>query len=87
MRSIIDFYKQRPVVGVVVFVIGLVVAIATTSLKKGDGVILPVAFVIAIGFLVGSVVAYGQRRRRAEEDLELERAFADADADAMDPRR
>jgi hypothetical protein len=75
MRSVLDFYRARPVVGVVVFVIGLAVAVATTSLKKGDGVILPIAFVILVGLIVGSVVALGQRNRRAARDRELETAF------------
>jgi hypothetical protein len=65
MRSVLDFYRARPVVGVIIFVIGLAVAVATTSLKKGDGIILPLAFVVFIGLVVGSVVAYSQRSRRA----------------------
>jgi NhaP-type Na+/H+ or K+/H+ antiporter len=79
MRSVLDFYRARPVVGVLVFVIGLAVAVATTSLKQGDGVILPLAFVVFIGLLVGSVVAYGQRSRRAAEERELEAAFLASD--------
>jgi hypothetical protein len=75
MRSVLDFYRARPIVGVVVFVIGLLVAVATTSLKKGDGVILPIAFVILMGLIVGSVVALSQRNRRAARDRELEAAF------------
>jgi hypothetical protein len=75
MRSVLDFYRARPVVGVVVFVIGLAVAVATATLKKGDGVILPIAFVILVGLIVGSVVALGQRNRRAARDRELEAAF------------
>jgi NhaP-type Na+/H+ or K+/H+ antiporter len=75
MRSVLDFYRARPVVGVLVFLIGLAVAVGTTSLKKGDGVILPIAFVVLVGLIVGSVVAYGQRNRRAARDRELEAAF------------
>jgi NhaP-type Na+/H+ or K+/H+ antiporter len=81
MRSVLDFYRARPVVGVLVFVIGLAVAVATTSLKKGDGVILPIAFVIFIGLVVGSVVAYGQRSRRAARERELEAAFHGTDGE------
>lgn len=75
MRSVIEFYRARPVVGVLIFIIGLAVAVATTTLKKGDGIILPVAFVILIGLIVGSVVALGQRNRRAAQERELEAAF------------
>jgi NhaP-type Na+/H+ or K+/H+ antiporter len=81
MRSVLDFYRARPVVGVVVFAVGLVVAVATTSLKKGDGIILPIAFVILIGLIVGSVVAFGQRNRRAAQDRDLEAAFHAADGE------
>lgn len=71
MRSVLDFYRARPLVGVLVFVIGLAVAVATTTLKKGDGIVLPMAFVILVGLIVGSVVAIGQRRRRrADGDLD-----------------
>ncbi|WP_445150108.1 hypothetical protein [Baekduia sp. Peel2402] len=73
MRSVLDFYRARPLMGVLVFVIGLAVAVGTTTLKQGDGIILPMAFVILIGLIVGSVVAIGQRRRRA------------ADADGLQP--
>jgi NhaP-type Na+/H+ or K+/H+ antiporter len=82
MRSVLDFYRARPVVGVIVFVVGLAVAVATTSLKKGDGVILPLAFVIFAGLIVGSVVAYGQRSRRATQERELETAFHGTDGEA-----
>jgi NhaP-type Na+/H+ or K+/H+ antiporter len=81
VRSVLDFYRARPVVGVIVFVIGLAVAVATTSLKKGDGVILPLAFVIFAGLVVGSVVAYGQRSRRASRERELEAAFHATDGE------
>lgn len=81
MRSVLDFYRARPVVGVLVFVVGLAVAVGTTSLKKGDGIILPIAFVVLMGLIVGSVVAYGQRGRRASEDRELEAAFHAADGE------
>jgi NhaP-type Na+/H+ or K+/H+ antiporter len=81
MRSVLDFYRARPVVGVLVFVIGLAVAVATTSLKQGDGVILPLAFVVFIGLVVGSVVAYGQRSRRAAEERELEAAYQATDGE------
>jgi NhaP-type Na+/H+ or K+/H+ antiporter len=81
MRSVLDFYRARPLVGVIVFVIGLAVAVATTALKKGDGIILPMAFVILLGLIVGSVVAYGQRNRRAAQDRDLEQALHAADGD------
>jgi hypothetical protein len=64
MRSVLDFYRARPLVGVLVFVVGLAVAVATTTLKKGDGIILPMAFVVLVGLIVGSIVALSQRKRR-----------------------
>jgi hypothetical protein len=67
VRSIVDFYRARPVVGIIVFVTGLAVAVATVTLQKGDGVILPIAFTAAMGIVVGSAVAAGQRRRHDEQ--------------------
>ena len=81
MRSVLDFYRARPVVGAVVFVIGLAMAIATAALQKSDGVILPIALAAFLGILVGSVVAIGQRNKRAAQDRELERALDAADAE------
>jgi hypothetical protein len=63
VRSVLDFYRARPLVGILVFVVGLAVAIVTTSLHEGDGILLPIAFVAAVGLLVGSAVAYGSRSR------------------------
>jgi NhaP-type Na+/H+ or K+/H+ antiporter len=81
MRSVLDFYRARPVVGVLVFVVGLGIAVATATLQKGDGIVLPIAFTALMGILVGSVVALGQRNRRAAVDRELERAIDAADAE------
>jgi NhaP-type Na+/H+ or K+/H+ antiporter len=81
MRSVLDFYRARPLVGVIVFVVGLAVAVGTTTLKKGDGIILPMAFVILVGLIVGSVVALGQRQRRAHAERELEAAFHGPDGE------
>jgi hypothetical protein len=78
MRSVVAFYRARPLVGVLVFAIGLAIAVATTSLKDGDGIILPIAFCALMGLVVGSVVAVGQRRRRDDAD--------DDDRPALDPR-
>ena len=64
VRSVVDFYRARPMVGILVFAIGLAVAVATTALQDGDGVVLPIAFVALVGLLVGSVLALAQRRRR-----------------------
>jgi NhaP-type Na+/H+ or K+/H+ antiporter len=81
MRSVLDFYRARPVVGVLVFVVGLGIAVATAALQKGDGIVLPIAFTALMGILVGSVVALGQRNRRAAQDRELEQALDAADAE------
>jgi NhaP-type Na+/H+ or K+/H+ antiporter len=78
MRSVVAFYRARPIVGVLVFTVGLAVAVATAALRDGDGVILPIAFTALMGLIVGSVVALGQRRRRADAD--------DAALDPRDPR-
>jgi NhaP-type Na+/H+ or K+/H+ antiporter len=66
MRSVVDFYRARPLVGALVFAVGLAIAVATVTFQKGDGVILPIAFTAAMGLLVGSVVAIGARRRRRD---------------------
>jgi NhaP-type Na+/H+ or K+/H+ antiporter len=64
MRSVVAFYRARPLVGIVVFAIGLAIAVATAMLRSGDGVILPIAFTALVGVVVGSVLAVAQRRRR-----------------------
>jgi NhaP-type Na+/H+ or K+/H+ antiporter len=81
MRSVLAFYRARPIVGVLVFAIGLAIAVATASLQKGDGIVLPIAFTALMGILVGSVVAIGQRNKRTAQDAELERALDAADAE------
>jgi hypothetical protein len=81
MRSVLDFYRARPVVGVLVFAIGLGIAVATAAVQDGGGVILPIAFTAFMGIVVGSVLALGQRNRRAAQDRELERALEAADAE------
>jgi len=63
MRSVVDFYRARPALGILVFVIGLAVAVATTTVRDGGGIILPVAFVAVVGLVVGAVVAFTQRGR------------------------
>ena len=81
MRSVLDFYRARPVVGAIVFAIGLAMAVGTAALQDGGGVILPIALAAFLGILVGSVVAIGQRNKRAAQDRELERALDAADAE------
>jgi NhaP-type Na+/H+ or K+/H+ antiporter len=78
MRSIVAFYRARPLVGVVVFTVGLAIAVATTALQDGDGIVLPIAFTALMGLIVGSVVAFGQRRGRRDDDQ--------AALDPRDPR-
>lgn len=68
MRSVLDFYRARPLVAVVVIAVGLAVAVATTALQHGGGIILPIAFVALVGLLIGCVLAYAQRRERAEHE-------------------
>jgi hypothetical protein len=74
MHNVVAFYRARPLVGILVFVVGLAIAIATVSLQKGDGIILPIAFTAFMGIIVGSVVAIGQRNKQG------------AAGDASDPR-
>jgi hypothetical protein len=82
MRSVIAFYRARPLVGAIVFVIGLAIAVLTVMLKDGGGVILPIALCVFAGFAVGGIVAIGQRRRNELYDLdEYEAAL-----DPSDPR-
>jgi hypothetical protein len=68
MRSVVAFYRARPLVGIVVFALGLAIAAATVALKDGDGIVLPIAFCAAMGLVVGSVLALGQRRGRDDGD-------------------
>jgi hypothetical protein len=82
MRSVIAFYRARPVTGVIVFLIGLAIALATAMFRDGGGVILPIALCVFAGFGVGAIVAIGQRRRDPLYDLdEYEAAL-----DPTDPR-
>ena len=64
MRSVVAFYRARPLVGIVVFVVGLAIAIATAMLRSDGGVILPIAFTAVMGLVVGAVLAIMQRRAR-----------------------
>jgi len=64
MRSVVAFYRARPLVGVLVFTVGLVIAVATAMLGSDGGVVLPIAFTAVMGLVVGSVVAITQRRGR-----------------------
>jgi hypothetical protein len=82
MRSVIAFYRARPVTGAIVFIIGLAIALVTVMLKDGGGVILPIGLCVVAGFAVGAVVAIGQRRKDPLYDLdEYEAAL-----DPTDPR-
>jgi hypothetical protein len=80
MRSVIAFYRQRPMVAVVVIAIGLAICIATAMLKGDGGVILPIGLVVLAGFIVGAVLAIGQRRDQARQAEDL------AALDPTDPR-
>jgi small basic protein len=64
MRSVVAFYRARPLVGVLALLVGLAVAVATELLGSDDGVVLPIAFTAALGLVVGGVVAITQRRGR-----------------------
>ncbi|HWH92739.1 MAG TPA: hypothetical protein VNT03_02660 [Baekduia sp.] len=72
MRSVLGFYRARPLVGVVIFTVGLAIAVATTTLKDGDAIVLPIAFCALMGLVVGSVVALAQRRGRTDEHPALD---------------
>lgn len=71
VRSVLDFYRARPLVGIIVFAVGLAVALATTFLQDGGGVVLPIAFVAFMGLVVGSLVAMAQRRDGSRDEREL----------------
>jgi NhaP-type Na+/H+ or K+/H+ antiporter len=80
VRSVVDFYRARPLVGVIVFCVGLAIAVATVSLQKGDGVLLPIAFAILLGLVVGAAVGIssrGKRRREAAETFDFDAAELD----------
>ncbi|MCW3003017.1 MAG: hypothetical protein JWQ20_2315 [Conexibacter sp.] len=77
VRSVVDFYRARPLVGILVFCVGLAIAVATVSLQKGDGIILPIAFTALMGLVVGTVVGLGsrnRRRREAQDDFDFDAA-------------
>ena len=82
MRSVVDFYRARPLVGIIVFCVGLAIAVATVSLQKGDGIVLPVAFTALMGVVVGGVVGLARRRRESEFDFEA----AEVDEPVEPPR-
>lgn len=82
MRSVIAWYRARPVTGAIVFIVGLAFALVTVMLKDGGGVILPIALGVFAGFAVGAVVAIGQRRKDPLRDLE----DYEAALDPSDPR-
>jgi hypothetical protein len=64
MRSVVAFYRARPLVGILALVVGLAVAVGTELLGSDDGVVLPIAFTAVVGLVVGGVVAMTQRRGR-----------------------
>lgn len=64
MRSVVAFYRARPLVGILVFAVGLAIAVATAVLGSDGGVVLPIAFTALMGLVVGSVVAMTQRKRQ-----------------------
>jgi uncharacterized membrane protein YczE len=64
MRSVVAFYRARPLVGILVFAVGLAIAVATAVLGSDGGVVLPIAFTALMGLVVGSVVAVTQRKRQ-----------------------
>jgi NhaP-type Na+/H+ or K+/H+ antiporter len=82
VRSVVDFYRARPLVGIIVFCVGLAIAVATVSLQKGDGIVLPVAFTALMGVVVGGVVGLGRRGREERFDFEA----AEADEPVEPPR-
>ena len=61
MRWIFDFYRQNPVVAAVIIALGFALAISTAIFSTG-GMLLPLAFALLVGLLVGIVVAVFQRR-------------------------
>ncbi|MEI2703641.1 MAG: hypothetical protein V9E83_14745 [Baekduia sp.] len=61
MRSIIDFYRGNLVVTAVIVVIAVALAVLTMFFSTG-GLLLPVAFALLAGLLVGIVLAVFQKR-------------------------
>lgn len=61
MRDVLDFYRRRPWVLALALVFGVAVAVATTTLSTGDGIVLPIVFVAVMGLVFGSLVAAAQR--------------------------
>jgi len=61
VRNLIDFYRGNLVMTAAVLVAAIALAVATLVFSTG-GIILPVAFALLVGLLVGIVVAAVQRR-------------------------
>ena len=61
MRSIIDFYRSNLVVTAIIVVIAVALAVLTMTFSTG-GLLLPVAFALLAGLLVGIVLAVFQKR-------------------------
>ena len=80
MRTVVDFYRARPLVGIIVFCVGLAIAVATVTFQDGDNLLLPIGFALLLGIVVGAIVGVGTRRRgrdrfdfdAAERDAEVE---------------
>jgi uncharacterized membrane protein len=61
MRDVLDFYKQRPVIGALVAVLGLLLAVAVATVGNGRPV-LAVVFALLVGLLIGGAIAAAGRR-------------------------
>jgi hypothetical protein len=78
MRSVIAFYRARPLVGVVMFVLALAIGATTALLQDGGGIVLPIAMCALLGLIAGLVLAAGQNRDAPDDTT--------AALDPTDPR-
>lgn len=60
MREIVDFYRRRPVVGVLVALLGLGLALAVAGVGSLDRPVAAVALALVLGLVVGGAIAAAQ---------------------------
>ncbi|WP_205697846.1 hypothetical protein [Conexibacter sp. SYSU D00693] len=60
MRGVLDFYRRRPVVGVLVALLGLGLALATAAVGADDKPVLAVVLAVLFGLLVGAAISAAQ---------------------------
>jgi len=63
VRDVVDFYRRRPFVGVIVALLGLGLAVSTAALGTAQRPVAAVVLAVVLGLLVGGAMAAAQRSR------------------------